>query len=115
MRIKKEVLKNILNLSAATPHEIGGLLLGNPVDDFVIVPGKFTANSVYIYMDRLPIYPNLMGTFHSHPGSVPLPSRADLDLFGKIGKEHLIVAPPFNLNSVGAYSSKGKKSELKVV
>lgn len=115
MRIKKEVLKNLLQMCASTPTEVGGLLLGNPVDDFVLVPGKLTANSVYIFMDRLPIYPNLRGTFHSHPGSIAMPSRADLDLFGKIGKEHLILAPPFDLNSTAAYDSKGKKSELKII
>ena len=91
------------------------MLLGNPVDDFVLVPGKLSANSIYIQMDQLPIYTNLHGTFHSHPGGIPAPSRADLDLFGRIGKEHMIIAPPFVLNSISVFDSKGKKKKIEIV
>jgi proteasome lid subunit RPN8/RPN11 len=110
MIIKKALLKNILALCAeAHPREVGGIMLGKPVvDDYLIIPGKFNYSSVYIHMDRIPIYPNLMGTFHSHPSPHAVPSGADLDLFRRIGQEHLIIAHPYNEESVRAYDSFGK-------
>lgn len=114
MIIKKALLKNILILCAeAHPREVGGILLGKPVvDDFLIVPGSFNYSSIYIHMDQIPIYTNLVGTFHSHPSPHNVPSRADLDLFGRIGKEHLIIGYPYNEKSIRAYTSLGKETTL---
>jgi len=117
MQIKKELLEAILDLCQnAHPREIGGLLIGKTiVDDYVIVPGKFYNFSIYIRMDQLPIYPNLYGTFHSHPTPNNRPSSADLEFFGKLGKEHIIFAYPYTLNSFQAYDTFGKKAQVKLV
>ena len=117
MQIKREVLEGIMELCRnAHPKEVGGLLLGKKmVDDYVIVPGKFYDFSIYIRMDQIPIYTELVGTFHSHPTPNPAPSKADLDFFGKLGKEHLILAYPYDLNSLQAYDTFGKKTTVKVV
>jgi proteasome lid subunit RPN8/RPN11 len=66
-------------------------------------------------MDRIPIYPDLAGTFHSHPTPNAEASRADLKLFGEIGKQHIIFGYPYNLNSFQAYDSMGKKIQVKIV
>lgn len=117
MIIKKELLLAILELCRnAHPREVGGLLIGKKiVDDYVIVPGKFYDFSIYIRMDQLPIYPNLHGTFHSHPTPDSRPSKADLDFFGRIGKEHIIFAYPYTLNSFQAYDTMGEKAQVKVI
>lgn len=117
MIIKKGLLEAILELCQnAHPREIGGLLMGKKVvDDYVIVPGKFYNFSIYIRMDQIPIYPDLFGTFHSHPTPNNQPSKADLDYFGRIGKEHVIIAYPYNLNSLQAYDTLGNKVQVKVV
>jgi len=100
----------------AHPNEVGGLLLGKKiVDDYVIVPGKFYNFSIYVRMDQLPIYPDLYGTFHSHPTPNNNASKADLDFFGRLGKEHIIFAYPYTLNSFQAYDSLGKKTQVKIV
>jgi proteasome lid subunit RPN8/RPN11 len=116
LTIKKKVLSNLLGISReAHPYEVGGLLLGRgAVDDYVLVPGDFTEQSIYIYMDRIPLYPNLVGTFHSHPSPDPRPSRADMNLFSRMGKAHIIIGYPYELNSMRAYDSRGKAMELRV-
>lgn len=117
MKIKKELLENLLELcKEAHPREVGGLLLGRRVvDDFVIVPGRFYESSIYIWIDRIPIYPSMKGVFHSHPTSNVNPSRADLKLFGEMGREHIIFAYPYDLNSFQAYDSLGKKTKVTLV
>ena len=54
MRIKREVMKGILELCRnAHPYEVGGLLLGKrTVSDYVLIPGRFYSYSIYIWMDR---------------------------------------------------------------
>ena len=116
MRIKKELLENILELSKeAYPNEVAAILLNNPVDDFVIMPAEFTTYQVHVKMNLIPIYVNLHGTFHSHPTSNNNPSRADLSFFGKLGKEHLIIAYPYDLNAVAVYKNNGEKTELEIL
>ena len=116
VKIKREFLEKIIELSSeAYPREVGGILLGNPIDDFVIIPGRFNYTSIYMRFDQLPIYVNLAGTFHSHPSPHSVPSQADLNLFRRIGKTHLIIAYPYDFNSFQAYNSMGKKIELEIV
>jgi proteasome lid subunit RPN8/RPN11 len=116
LAIRKKVLANLLGISReAHPYEVGGLLLGRgAIEDYVLIPGEFAEQSIYIHMDRIPIYTNLAGTFHSHPSPDARPSRADLNLFGRIGKAHIIIGYPYALNSTRAYDSRGKAIELRV-
>jgi len=116
MKIKKQILDNIVGLcKEAYPREIGGILLGKPVvEDFVLVPGRFETHSIYIKMYDIPIYTNVAGTFHAHPSRQAFPSQADLDFFRRIGKEHIIVTEPYDLNSVYAYDVKGRKIDVVV-
>ena len=117
MRIKKEVLENILALcQEAYPMEVGGVLLGKPtIDDFVLVPGEFTIHSIYIRLHDMPIYVNVAGTFHSHPAPHPEPSGADLTFFRRIPGIHIIITTPYDLNSVYVYSAGGKRQKIEVV
>lgn len=117
IQIKKQLLEAILELCRnAHPREVGGLLLGKrTVGDYVLLPGKFYNFSIYIWMDRIPIYPDLAGTFHSHPSPSNRPSQADLNLFGEIGTKHLVIAYPYDLNSIRAYDSLGKDIKVKLV
>jgi proteasome lid subunit RPN8/RPN11 len=114
--MKKETAQRILGLCRqAHPYEVGGLLLNSPIDDFVLVPGTFTENSIWIQMDQIPIYANKAGTFHSHPSPDNRPSRADKDFFGRMGRIHIIVGHPYVLNTMAAYDTKGKKIGLNFV
>jgi len=116
MKMKKELVEKILELSKdAYPNEVAGILLNNPVDDFVIMPAEFSTYQVHIKMNMIPIYPNLYGTFHSHPTPNNNPSKADLKFFTSLGKEHLIIGYPYDLNSIAAYKSNGEKTELVIL
>jgi proteasome lid subunit RPN8/RPN11 len=63
----------------------------------------------------LPIDFNLIGTVHSHPGPSTRPSDADLQLFAKKGKIHIIVAMPFDYNSWNAYDYTGNEVTIEIV
>ncbi len=116
MKIKTALLGEIFELcKQAFPREVGGLLLNNPVDDFVLLPGKFNRTSINVFTNSVPLYPNLQGTFHSHPSASNNPSGADLDFFRRFGKWHLIIAYPYDLNSVAVYNARGERLKLEVV
>ena len=116
MRIKKEVLENILELCRqAYPREIGGILLGvKEVRDFVLLPGEYYGDSIYMQLYNIPIYADAVGTFHSHPGP-PVPSPADLNFFPKMGKQHLIIGWPYSKENVRAYDAEGHPISLEIV
>jgi proteasome lid subunit RPN8/RPN11 len=63
----------------------------------------------------LPVDLSIVGTVHSHPVYSSIPSKADLNLFSKKGRIHIIVAMPFNSNSWKAYNSNGEIVQMKVV
>ena len=118
MKITKELLERIVGISKeAYPREIAGLLLveKGKINDFVILPGNYETKHVYVKMHLMPIYPNSIGTFHSHPSRSFNPSRADLNFFSSSGRIHLIVSYPYDFNSIGAYDSNGNKVDLEVV
>lgn len=117
MKITKDMIARLLEISrSAYPREIAGLLLAKKgvINDFVIMPGDYETQHVYVKMHLLPIYTNAVGTFHSHPSPSNKPSRADLDFFGELGRIHLIIASPFILNSIAAYDTSGKPAKLEL-
>ncbi len=117
MEIKEQTLQDILRVAKSFhPRESGGLLLGRKeIDDYVLIPGRFTANSVSVKLNQLPIYVNKQGTFHSHPTPNANPSKADQQFFSKMGKYHLIIAKPYNEESVQAYNNRGEKEEIQII
>jgi proteasome lid subunit RPN8/RPN11 len=65
-------------------------------------------------LHMLPIDFSIIGTVHSHPSGIPIPSKADLELFDKYGKIHIIVASPFNESSWKAYTYTGEEIEIAI-
>ena len=96
----------------AYPNEVGGILLGKRIiNDFVIVPARFSRDSIHVFLNMIPIYPDFVGTFHSHPSGALFPSRADLEFFSNFGRIHLIVDGYL----FRAFSPKGEEIRLEVV
>jgi len=62
-----------------------------------------------------PIDFNIVGTVHSHPSFSAHPSDADLQLFRKHGKIHIIAAAPYDKTSWLAYNHNGEELDLKVI
>ena len=120
--IKKKCLDLILECAKSSyPKEFGGLLRidtneKHTIIELIILPGTITGGSQAIFqLHMLPIDLTIVGTVHSHPSFSARPSGADLELFRKHGRIHIIAASPFNESSWKAYDFNGEEIDLKVV
>jgi len=124
--IRWKITRRCLNLifeasKSSYPNEFGGLLRvdekeKHTIVELVLLPGTISGDSHAIFrMHMMPIDFSIVGTVHSHPSPVSLPSGADLQLFGKHGKIHIIVASPFSFSSWKAYNNIGNEIDLEVV
>ena len=120
--IKRKCLDLILDCAKSSyPKEFGGLLRIDTenkytIVELVVLPGTVSGDSHAIFsLHMLPIDFSIVGTVHSHPSPFPRPSEADLHLFQKHGRVHIIAAYPFNENSWKAYDYSGKEIEMKIV
>lgn len=118
-KIEREALEFILGVSSSShPEEFAGILRskGEAVTEILVLPGTFSSErSAIMRLHMLPIASNACGTVHSHPSPKPEPSRADLDLFGRFGEVHMIVASPYDERSWKAYDRKGNEVKLEVI
>ena len=121
-KIKKDTLDFILECAKSSyPKEFGGLLrvdsdLKQTIIEIVILPGTVSGDSHAIFkLYMLPIDFSIVGTVHSHPSPSYRPSEADVFLFRKYGKVHIVAAYPFNESSWQAYDYDGKKIDVKVI
>lgn len=121
-KIERKCLDLIFeSAKSAYPNEFGGLLrvdddLKDTISEVVLLPGTISGDSHAIFrMHMRPIDFSLVGTVHSHPSYSFRPSSADLQLFQKHGKVHIITANPFNDISWGAYEYTGKEIDIEVV
>jgi len=121
-KIKKKCIDLILESSKSTyPNEFGGLLRidenkKDTIIELVILPGTISGESHAIFkFHMLPIDFSIVGSVHSHPGPSAKPSDADLQLFRKTGKVHIIVAAPYDFSSWRAYDYNGNEIKVEVV
>jgi len=121
-KIERDCLELILESAKSSyPKEFGGLLRidtasKDTIAEIIILPGTISGDSHAIFqLHMLPIDFTVVGTVHSHPSYSPYPSGADLYLFQKHGKVHIIVAKPFDVSSWRAYDYNGNELEIMVV
>jgi len=123
-KITRSCLDLILECSKSNyPNEFGGLLRlrVNPnskdvINEIVILPGTVAGEAHAIFqLHMLPIDFSIVGTVHSHPSYSSRPSDADLHLFGKYGKVHIIAAMPYAEDSWKAYNYNGEEIEMSVI
>ncbi len=121
-KIKKECLQLIFECAKSThPNEFGGLLrvdstTKDTIIEIVLLPGTISGESHAIFrMNMKPIDFSIVGTVHSHPSPIPLPSNADLQLFRKQGNIHIISAHPYTLHSFKAYTGSGIETQIDIV
>ena len=126
VHIQWKITKSCLDLifecaKDSFPNEFGGLLRvdekdKNLIKEVVILPGTISGDSHAIFrMHMMPVDFSIVGTVHSHPSPYPLPSDADLQLFGKHGRVHIISAHPFNMSSWEGYDYQGSNIDIVVV
>ncbi len=121
-KITRKCIDLILESSKSVyPNEFGGFLSvdeekKDTITEIVLIPGTVSGETHAIFkLHMLPIDFSLIGTVHSHPSPSARPSDADLQLFGKKGKVHIIVAMPFDYNSWRAYDYNGKEISIEIV
>jgi len=121
-KIERNCLNLILECAKSNyPKEFGGLLRvdtksKDTIVEVVILPGTVSGDSHAIFqLHMMPVDFSIVGTVHSHPSYNPSPSEADLHLFEKYGKIHIIVANPFNESSWTAYNYLGNRTEVDIV
>ena len=121
-KITKKCLDIILEgAKSIYPKEFGGLLKvdsqeKNTIIEVILLPGTISGGSQALFsLHMLPIDFSIVGTVHSHPSGIPIPSHADLELFDKYGRIHIIVATPFNESSWKAYTYLGNEIDITIV
>ena len=121
-KIKSKCLDLILECAKSTyPNEFGGLLRvdmerKDTIIELIMLPGTISGESHAIFkLHMLPIDFSIVGTVHSHPSYSAQPSGADLQLFRKRGKVHIIAATPYDKTSWKAYNHNGEELDLKVI
>ncbi len=119
--VNKRLLQAILQSAKAVyPRETVLLLRGKAkketieVTDFIIPPLASHGRGFSSFpAHMLPIDFSVVGSVHSHPSGVKLPSVEDLNRY--FGKIMMIVAYPFKgEDNVAVYSSSGEKIVLKI-
>jgi proteasome lid subunit RPN8/RPN11 len=121
-KIERDCLDLILECAKSNyPKEFGGLLRvdassKNTIIEVILLPGTISGDSHAIFQLHMrPIDFSIVGTVHSHPSPNARPSKADLQLFSKYGKIHIIVASPFNESSWRAYDYSGNEIEAEII
>lgn len=101
------------------PNEFAGLLRVDDekkqaITEVVLLPGTISGSRHALYQFHMkPVDFNIIGTVHSHPSGSFYPSEADLHLFQRYGRVHIIMAHPFSIDSWQAYDGKGEAIDLK--
>lgn len=118
--ISSELMEGLFEFCREThPNEFGAALRVNKakvIDEFLLPPGALQSRrSVMFQLHNLPPDRDIVGIAHSHPGSVPYPSNEDIQLFGKFGHTHVIIAEPYDWQSWRAFNHKGEEIRLEVV
>ena len=86
------------------------------ITEILLIPGSLQGDdNATILFHMIPVDLSVVGTVHSHPGGIPRPSDADLELFRRHGIVHIITASPFNEHSWRAYDGLGRPRTLDVV
>jgi proteasome lid subunit RPN8/RPN11 len=120
-KIKRSCLDLIIESSKSIyPREFGGFLRVDEekkdiISEVVLIPGTISGDSHAIFkLHMMPVDFNIVGTVHSHPGPNPNPSSADMQLFRKHGKIHIIMANPYNLSSWKAFDYNGYETKIEI-
>jgi proteasome lid subunit RPN8/RPN11 len=119
-RITRRCLDSALACAQSSyPNEFGGILKADPpgtISELLLLPGTTAGRrhaNFQLYM--LPVDLGVAGTVHSHPSGALHPSEADLSLFRRWGRRHLILGMPFTQGSWRAYDGNGREVSIEVV
>ena len=123
---KWKITEKCLNLifeaaKSSYPNEFGAFLrvddnYHNIISEIILLPGTIQGDSHTIFkLHLMPIDYNIVGTVHSHPSKIYFPSNADIQLFQKYGKIHIISAYPYDIKNFKTYDRFGKIIDIEIV
>ena len=122
VHIDREVIEEIINISKeAYPNEFMALLEGKieenilHITGLIFLPAETSNEGAVMQVFMQPLTTNSVGSVHSHPGYSASPSDADLQFFSKKGIFHMIIAEPYNIESIIAYDSFGNILYFKII
>lgn len=121
-KIKHNCLDLIIESAKSIyPNEFGALLRVDDqqksiISEIILLPGTVQGETHTIFkLHMIPVDFNIVGTVHSHPSIFPIPSNADLELFRKHGRVHIIIAKPYTSSSWKAYDYTGEETKIEIV
>ncbi len=100
------------------PKEFGAYLRAekNIIYEISILPGTIQGDRHTIFQTyNKPIDFSIVGSVHSHPSGVTLPSDADVHMFQNSGPIHIIVGYPFGMDDYSAYNQSAQKIKVNVI
>ncbi len=122
VHVEGEVIEEIINIAKESyPNEFIALLEGKieenilRITGLIFLPSDTSNESAVMQIFMEPLTTNSLGSVHSHPGYSASPSDADLHFFSKKGLFHMIIAEPYNRDSIRAYDSWGNAVTYKII
>ena len=122
VHVEGEVIDEIINIAKeAYPNEFMALLDGKieenilRITGLVFLPIETSQEGAVMQVFMQPLTTSSIGSVHSHPGPSASPSTADLEFFAKRGFFHLIIAEPYDRESIIAYDSFGNPVNYRIV
>lgn len=118
--ITRRALESALaSARSAYPNEFGGVLRADPpgvISELLLLPGS-TAGRRHANFQLWMLHADLSvaGSVHSHPSGALNPSDADLQLFRRWGRRHLILGHPYGPGAWRAYDGNGEEIHLEVI
>lgn len=117
--IRKKVLQMVMEASKDThPNEFGAFLKAENeiVYEIAVLPGTIFGDRHTIFqMWNKPIDFSIVGSIHSHPSGVCLPSEADRQMFSNTGALHIIVGYPYGITNFNAFNRKSERIEINLL
>jgi proteasome lid subunit RPN8/RPN11 len=122
VQIDHELLEEIMDIAKESyPNEFSAMLQGKvednilKIDGLIFLPGAASESGAVMEIFMMPMLSDAVGSVHSHPGYDASPSTADLHFFSKQGSFHIIIAQPYDLDSIRAYDTFGEPAEFEIV
>ena len=117
--INHDTLSLLFEMGKSSQPDEYMVLLGaedGVINEVYPLPGSGAGEDAsYIMMDMLPLGMSYVGTAHSHPSGVIMPSDTDYATFAEMGQIHIIVGEPFDEYSWRAFSREGNLIKLDIV
>ncbi|MCA1812775.1 MAG: Mov34/MPN/PAD-1 family protein [Halobacteriales archaeon] len=117
-KVSRNLLELIYQASRSQhPHEFAAGLRaeGDTLTEIVVVPTQSGRVSAHMQLWTLPIDRSVVGTVHSHPSGLPLPSDADKQLFRTFGHTHIIIGEPYAPGTWRSYDFDARPIPLDIV